>query len=82
MKVIHLLFLFEALFVKQVTGHGYLLSPRSRNFRAHASQDGSWGGGDENTPPAEKYVTYNFFTKFCLKERKSSHTYITPLLYN
>lgn len=54
MKVIHLLFLFEALFVHQVTGHGYLYSPRSRNIRAHASQDGSWSGGDENTPPAEK----------------------------
>ncbi len=54
MKVLHLLVLLEALFVQQVTGHGYLLSPRSRNFRAHASQDGSWSGGDVNTPPAEK----------------------------
>lgn len=37
--------------IVHVNGHGYLESPRSRNFVA--SQDGQWSGNDISTPKAE-----------------------------
>jgi predicted carbohydrate-binding protein with CBM5 and CBM33 domain len=36
-----------------VDAHGYLLTPRSRNYRATASEDGKWYGGTATTPAVE-----------------------------
>mmetsp|Transcript_3313 Transcript_3313/g.7203 ORF Transcript_3313/g.7203 Transcript_3313/m.7203 type:complete len:518 (+) Transcript_3313:241-1794(+) len=33
-----------------VCGHGYLMSPRSRNYVAAPSQDGRWSGGTASSP--------------------------------
>ncbi len=39
------------IYLDEVTGHGYMKSPRSRNYVARA--DGVWWGGDEDTPKVE-----------------------------
>lgn len=36
-----------------VDAHGYLLSPRSRNYRATSNEDGRWSGGTAVTPAVE-----------------------------
>lgn len=36
-----------------VDAHGYLLSPRSRNYRATSNVDGRWSGGTAVTPAVE-----------------------------
>ena len=35
-----------------VLGHGYMKSPRSRNFKAY--EDGVWWGGTNNDPKPER----------------------------
>jgi len=47
--------ILSSLFVlPKVYGHGYLSSPRSRNWVAHQDGSDSWlGTGDPGTPPAE-----------------------------
>ncbi|KAI2510038.1 Lytic polysaccharide mono-oxygenase [Fragilaria crotonensis] len=44
-------FLLLALFLRGAESHGYLKSPRARNFVAY--QDGVWYGGTASTYPAE-----------------------------
>jgi len=44
-------FLFALMMPLGVDAHGYLKSPRSRNWVAR--QDGKWSGGDMNTPEIE-----------------------------
>ena len=52
-----ILLVFTVLFmtIGTVDAHGYLMSPRSRNFLAHSSQDGKagWEGGASD--PAVDY---------------------------
>ena len=43
------------LFVDPVHGHGYMKSPRSRNFIAF--EDGVWWGGNDSNPKVERYAT-------------------------
>ena len=38
--------------IRSVFGHGYMKTPRSRNFVAYA--DGVWWGGDDSIPKKEK----------------------------
>lgn len=38
-----------------VSGHGYMKSPRSRNFVAF--EDGVWWGGNDSNPKVERYAT-------------------------
>lgn len=40
------------LFVDPVYGHGYMKSPRSRNFIAF--EDGVWWGGTDSDPKVER----------------------------
>lgn len=43
--------IFLVFFSSNVSGHGYLKSPRSRNWIA--AEDGKWSGGSENDPIKE-----------------------------
>ena len=41
-----------------VDAHGYLMSPRSRNFLAHSSQDGVGWGGTASDPKVDYEVRF------------------------
>ena len=43
---------FLNMITDMVLGHGYMKSPRSRNFKAY--EDGVWWGGTSNDPKPEE----------------------------
>ena len=43
---------FLNMMTDMVLGHGYMKSPRSRNFKAY--EDGVWWGGTSNDPKPEE----------------------------
>jgi hypothetical protein len=43
---------FFGILADTVFGHGYMKSPRSRNYVAYA--DGVWWGGDDSHPQKER----------------------------
>lgn len=52
---------FLLLNIGTVDAHGYLMSPRSRNFLAHSSQDGKGQYGSTATDPKVDYEVRPFF---------------------
>ena len=71
-NVLLLVSTFLLLIIGTADGHGYLMSPRSRNFLAHSSQDGKGWGGTENDPK----VDYEVSTFFSSTTTFSSHRFI------
>ena len=72
-NVLLLVSTFLLLIIGTADAHGYLMSPRSRNFLAHSSQDGKGYGGTENDPKVDyevSHATFSSTTSF------SSHRFI------
>jgi predicted carbohydrate-binding protein with CBM5 and CBM33 domain len=49
---------FLLMTIGTVDAHGYLMSPRSRNFLAHSSQDGVGWGGTAADPKVDYEVRF------------------------
>lgn len=49
---------FLLMNIGTVDAHGYLMSPRSRNFLAHSSQDGVGWGGTAADPKVDYEVRF------------------------
>jgi len=72
-----------AIFIDGISGHGYMKSPRSRNYVA--ARDGVWWGGDDTTPKKEscpQCLNRGGSTSRCGIDVTESHNYDTPLNYN